>query len=305
MTMKVASQPFTRTRVVLALLATTVLFACSAASASAVDVTLRIEGDGSNVFNGSVSTSAGSVKTTNDGGCADDATPPASISKATATTAVASWAAGAGVAYNTQYGGTYLCRVGSLIASDYNPDPSVLQKFWLMKINNHVKSSGGSYLTGSTELQPGDEVLFYWTDNTAEGAPTLAVDLPRAVQTGSTASGTVYKYNSNTDERTAAAGATVSMNGSSVTSGADGRFSLAFPTAGYQLVTATAAGAVRGSGRVAVTDAPIVPVVKKSAKERRAEARRKCLRTYKWHRKSSPRYKKCAAKANRIGKSGK
>jgi hypothetical protein len=302
MTMKKATTP-SRLRVAFALLATTVLFALAAAAAGATNVTLRIEGDGSTIYNGPVSTNARSVKTTNDGACGDDATPNASISKPTAVTALADWAAGSGTAYNSQYGGTFVCRIGSLIASDYNPDPAVLQKFWLLKINNHVKTPAAAYYTGATELQSGDEVLFYWTDNTEDGAPTLAVDLPSTVQTGTTATGTVYKWNSYTDERTAAAGASISLDGGApITAGSDGKFSLAFPTSGSHLVTTMASGAIRGSERVNVTDAPVIPPTVKTVKQLRVEARRKCLRTYKWHRTSSPRYKKCVAKANKIGK---
>jgi hypothetical protein len=115
-------------------------------------------------------------------------------------------------------------------------------------------------------------------------------------------SGNVSSYDGNDDSKSAASGASVSGGSANATSAADGGVSLTFPTAGRYLVSATKSGAIRASAWITVTDAPVPPPVVKTPLQLRVAARRQCLRDYKWHRTSSPRYKKCVVKANRIGK---
>jgi hypothetical protein len=302
MTMKMAQLP-SRLRVVFALLATTVLFACAASTASAFVVNLRIEGDTETIYNGPVVAQEAIVKTTNNTGCQDDASPDAHLTKVTPTSIIGNWASSSGTVYNTQNAGNYLCRVGSLISDAYNPDYTVLQKFWMMKINEKTKTPEGGYLTGGTKLSEGDSVLWYWTNNFDYGQPTLAVDVPSIVQIGTTASATIYKYDSNDDSRSAAAGASVVLDGVTYTAGAGGKVSLPFSTLGAHLITTTLSGSIRASKLVTVTATPPPPPVKSTAQinqEKRVAARAKCRKVYK--SKKGPRYKKCLKKANAIGK---
>src|SRR4051794_18676387 len=91
-----------------------VVSALFAASASAINVKLRIEGSAGTVFNGNVNTGPRTVATTASGSCAADggsSTP----TFATPVTALADWSEAQvpAVPYNTRYAGTFLCQVGA------------------------------------------------------------------------------------------------------------------------------------------------------------------------------------------------
>lgn len=287
--MKKALTPSSARAVLLVLAAITIFASIGATSASAVNVTLRIETPSGTLYHGPINATPLQTNETADGDtCLPDATPKHNFTTATPVTAVAAWANANGVDYNTTYGGTFLCRVGAIVGN--------ANAFWLVKVNNLTQDPPGNYVTGGTTLKEGDEVLWFYTDDF--GKPTLSVKLPSAVQVGTTATGTVYAYDTNTDARTTVAGAAVKSDTTSTTSGADGGFSLTFPSVGTQIVTVNKGGTIRGSAFVNVTATP-VPALPTSF-EKRVAARAKCRKVYK--RQKGPRFKTCMKQANAIGK---
>jgi hypothetical protein len=294
MTMSFAGKPL-RAPVFIAVLAALIAVFAFAGSAGATSVKLRIETPSSTLFNGTVDTGPMTVDAAS-GNCGSKAAP-ASIGNPTALTAVYSWAASLGAsapALSAGYGGTYLCGIGSFVEAYPNGS-------WLLKLNNLDSPPPNGYVTFGDTLKAGDSVLAYYGDNSVTSS--LDISLPANANPGVPVTGIVSQYaNFAGDAKSGASGAAVSGGGASATAGSDGSFSITFPSAGTYLVTATKSGAVRGSRWITVDpSAPVIPV--KTDKQKRAEARRNCLRTYKWHRTSSPRYKKCAKKADRIGRS--
>jgi hypothetical protein len=273
------------------------ILAISSCAANAATANLRIEGSTETIFNGQVS--AGSASVPVSGG--DCSAPPAtSVAKSGATpiTALTAWATLTGSSYNTSYEGAFVCRIGDLTGND--------SPFWLMKINNK-KRDGSTTLNGSSPVSDGDSVLWYFTDS--DKRPTLSLDLPAAAQKGEPVKGTVSSFDGNNgDAKSTPSGVVVAGGGASGTSGSGGSVTLNFPAAGRFLVAATKSGSVRASTWITVTTDPVpdssttTTGTGVSDKQKRVLARRKCLRSYKWHR-YSPRYKRCVAKANRIGKS--
>jgi hypothetical protein len=234
--------------------ASTMILALSLApSAQATNVNLRVETLSGTVFNGPVNASGGTVKTTADSnGCSDDASPGVNYPAANSVTALAGWADASGVAYNTTFGGGFICKIGATVG-DKND-------YWLVKINNKTQNPPGTYIDGTTPLNDGDSVLWYFTDSFAK--PTLALSLPPVVQVGTTVSGSIARYDSLDDSKSTPAGVSIDGDGASTTSSADGGFSIAFPAVGVYTVSATFAGAIRASAVVNVTaePAPLIPL---------------------------------------------
>lgn len=272
--------------------ATAALCCCFAATpAGAATVNLEIESLTGTVFNGQVSTTGASIKTTADSGCADDASSPVDSSGATPLTALATWATQNSTAFNTQYGGTYLCKIADVVNTN--------DAYWLMKINDKTQSSPGNYLLGTSPASEGDNVLWYYTDDYAKS--TLALELPAGFQTGVARQLKVVAYDGNDDSKSPISGATVNIDGAAAgTSGSDGSISLTFPAAGRFLVSATKSGSIRTSDWVTVTDAP-VPTLKQLNQVKRIAARAECKSKYA--SKSGVKYKLCVRAANKIGHS--
>lgn len=292
MTMSKALMPF-NLRTLLALSAVLLASLMIAGSAAAATVNMRIESLTGTMFNGQVTTTGGNVHTTASSTCENDASPDVNHSTPNSLTALAGWASANNVAHNTQFDGTFLCRVGDVIGG--------ATEYWLVKINNKTKA-GGDYLNGSTMIKDGDSVLWYFTDDYSK--KTLDVTLPATVQVGTAASGSVAAYDGADDSKSNVAGAAVNAEGASSTTAPDGSFQIVFPTAGRFLVQVTKAGMIRTSTWVTVTEqaAPVPPPAKTQAqlnKERRVAARAKCRAD-----KSATRSerKACVRAANRIGR---
>ncbi|MBJ7355449.1 MAG: hypothetical protein JHC98_11550 [Thermoleophilaceae bacterium] len=298
--MKKASLPLKRRAVLIALTAIFVFTALGASTASAISVKLRVEGASTTQFNGTVNTGPRFVPGGVDDptGCRANGTGQ-SFSSPNGLTALTDALGDGNVGTSGTFFsfGTLLCKVNSEI-------PTTAGGGWLFRINQTDSTAPNGYVTGTDPLSDGDKVLIYLSPSYGYFSSALELRLPEAAKPGQPVTGFVDSYSTADDSKSLGTGVTVSGGGASATSDANGGVSLTFPTAGRYLVTATRSGAIRGSQWVTVAaDAVVTPVTPpKTVKQLRAAARRKCLRAYKWHRTSSPRYKKCVARANRLGK---
>lgn len=233
------------------------LFALTAV-AHATSVKLRVETPNETFFNGVVDTGPRSVDTLS-GNC-DGSASSVPISKPTTITALADWVTGAAASaplFATGYGGSYVCRLGQY-AEDF-PNGS-----WLLKINNLDSPPPVGFVTAGDQLAEGDSVLVYYS--AGNPGSTLDLRLPVSAKPGEVVAGTVNSWtNFSGDVNTFAAGVTISGGGATATSGADGTFSVTFPSSGHFLVTAAIPGSVRGSAWItidplAVQQPPPVPI---------------------------------------------
>lgn len=294
-----ALRPSSLRALLIALAATLILASLGAATASAVNVNLRIEGQSATHFSGAVNTGPRSVPGgTATAGCAATTTAN-DFTDANTLTAIAD-AVGAGnmTTSGTAYGwGVLLCSVNGEISPDNLGG-------WYVRINQKDSTSTNGYVTATDKLSEGDSVVAYYAPSFGVYSASLELRAPGNAKPGEPVTAYVDSYNTSTDAKSNGSGVTVSGGGASSTTAADGSVSLTFPSAGRFLLTATKSGAVRGSAWITVDPAAVVTPVtpSKTDKQRRMEARRKCLRSYKWHRTSSKRYKKCVHRANRIGK---
>lgn len=269
-------------RLTLASLCALSLTLAAAGTAAAVNVDLRIEGATATLANTALDTGPRSVSRADSSCVADGGFVPSA--SATPSTAAADWAQSAGSTALVQDAGwgVFLCGLGGETGD-------ATGGWWLVKINNKTQDPPGTYLTGSTTLNEGDKVLWY-RDAAWPPAPTLDLVLPPKVGVGQSVTGRVDSYNSETDAASAGAGASIGGGGATATAGADGGFSVTFPTAGKHLVTAALAGSIRGSAVVevvseAVTPAPIDPPQRASANRfKRCNAK---------YGKGSPTHRRC------------
>ena len=267
-------------RLAASVLLTLALAAVGAASAGATTVNLRVEAPNETLFNGSVNTGARSVDDLSPN-CAGTTISSNAVSKPTTVTAVADWIAGLGFAapvYSTAYGAGFICQIGAYQKTETS--------YWLLKINNQDSPPPAGYVTASDQLFEGDSVLVYYSDGSLTGS--LDLKIPAAAKPGDLVSGVVNSWsNFSGDVKSAAAGVTVSGGGATTTTANDGSFSLSIAQPGSYLVSATNAGAVRGSAWItidpqAATPAPIVKInrfVKCNATySRHSRLHRRCVR---------------------------
>lgn len=303
MSMTKATMPLKPRAALIALAALFVLTAFGASTANAISVKLRVEGASTTQFNGTVSTTPRFVPGGVDDptGCRANGTG-SNFSSANGLTALTDALGEGNVATSGTFFsfGTLLCKVNGEI-------PATAGGGWLFRVNQTDSTAPNGYVTGTDPVSDGDKVLIYLSPSYGFFTSSLELRLPETAKPGEPVTGFVDSYDTGTDAKGIGSGVTVTGGGAAATSDAGGSVSLTFPTAGKFLVTATKSGAIRGSQWVTVAaDAVVTPVTPpKSIKQLRAVARRKCLRAYKWHRTSSPRYKKCVAKANKIGKKKK
>lgn len=254
------------------------LLAVFAASASAINVKLRIEGDTTTQFNGAVSTGprsvAGGVDSPN---CRANGTPN-DFTEPNALTAAADALGSAVTTSGTFYGwGTLLCSVNGETV------PSTLAG-WLIRINNKNNTAPGGFVTATTKLEEGDSVLFYMSPEFTTFGSSLEIKAPANAAPGQPITVLVDEYEHSGDTKSAASGVSVKAGGSSTTTAVDGSATLTFPASGKFLITATKSGAVRGSAWITVDPAtPASPIV-------RINRFVKCNRVY---RKRTKMHKRC------------
>jgi hypothetical protein len=192
-----------------------------------------------------------------------------------------------GLTYGTsgsRYGfGIAMCRIGS-----YGTVDNV--QSWSVKINNEGHPNGG-FVSGSTALKAGDDVLWYL------GGPnvtrTLALNLPATTPAGSSTSGKVTVYKNSDDSKAATViGAKIEGGGATANVRTDGAFNITFPEEGTYLVGASAPNAARTSEMITVTP-PLTPAQVASLVKKRVSACRKRYATGK--KKSAKKYKRCIA----------
>lgn len=192
-----------------------------------------------------------------------------------------------GLTYGTsgsRYGfGIAMCRIGSFGTVDN-------VQSWSVKINNQGHPAGG-YVSGSTVLKAGDDVLWYL------GGPnvtrTLALGLPAAAPAGSLVSGKVSVYKNSDDSKASTViGAKIEGGGATANVRTDGAFSISFPEEGTYLIGATAPNAARSSEMITIT-APLSSAQVSSLVKQRVSA---CRKKYgKGKKKSAKKYKRCIA----------
>lgn len=254
------------------------VLALFASSASAINVKLRIEGATSTQFNGVVNTGARSVQGGIDSpSCRSNGTPNA-FSEPNGLTAAADALGAAITTSGTHYDwGTLLCSVNGEAV------PTQLAG-WLIRINNKNNTAPGGFVTATTPLAEGDSVLFYMSPEFTTFGASLDLKVPANASPGQPITVLVDEYEHSGDTKSAASGVSIQSNGVSATTAADGSASVAFPSSGTFLVTATKSGAVRGSAWITIDPAtPATSIV-------RVNRFVKCNRVY---RKKTKKHKRC------------
>jgi len=138
--------------------------------------------------------------------------------------------------------------VQTIVGETHSGDPD----FWTLWVNNKFSQTG----LCSTELQPGDDVLFFVDrcenaqppDYTCQNPPVLplGVNSPSRARRGTSFTVTVVKYSPDGTPKPTA-GATVTGGQSPVTSGSDGRATVTLDHTGTSTLFATQSGAVKSA----------------------------------------------------------
>ncbi|MBJ7458068.1 MAG: hypothetical protein JHD02_02655 [Thermoleophilaceae bacterium] len=298
--MKKALKPLQSRVALIALAAILTLAAFGSATASAITVNLRVEGASATQFSGPVTTNARTVPGgTDTPACRADSTAPVFASP-NSFTAVADALGDANIATSGGfYGwGTLLCGINGEFPADTLGG-------WLVRINQQDSTAPNGYVTAADPLTDGANVLVFLSPSYGHFSSSLELRLPATAKPGVPVSGFVDSFDTSTDVKSAASGASVSGPGSSATAGDDGSFTMTFPSAGRFLVNATSKGAVRGSQWVTVAaDAPAVPVAPVTQKEinqkRRSVARANCRESIP--SKQGDEYVECVRTANQLGR---
>lgn len=214
------------------------LVGATSAAATPVTVNLRIEGSGTTLFEGPITTD-GKVVTTQAGGSHQcDGTQGAgnggNTPGGTPTTALDDAAGASGFtwdgSYDSGFGDFFVERVGS------DGQVGVFgSSFWSVSVNRKALSVGGCQF----RVNNGDEVLWDWTQYQA---PNLLLSAPAQAQVGRPVTVTVQQYDDN-GNLSPAVGA--SVNGA--TTDTSGNATLSFSSAGTQHFKATLTGANRSN----------------------------------------------------------
>lgn len=259
------------------------------AAAGPVTVNLRVETPTETLFNGAVSTAArlgdrgvNLAPSPPDPNTCTHATDPVTwgnlkqdVASATTLTAAADFADADGLDHIVKdFGwGRMLCGLGAYLGNN--------DAYWLVKVGNKSQNAGG-YVTADSEVQNGDEVLWYFTN--ALITHTLDLNLPAQAIAGETVTGSVTKFSNYSDASTPARGAAVEGGGASGVADVNGRARLKFAEPGSYLVSAAAGGATRGSD--------VIEVLEKPGPDAQSKARRVCAKYRRGWRKYNKRYKK-------------
>ena len=214
------------------------LVCCASASAAPVTVNLRVEGSGSTVFDGPVTTDAGTVTTAAGGSHKCDGTNnhTANTPGATPTTALDDAAIAHGFTWDGSYSTSFDDFLVERIATDGVVGGPFTGNFWDLIVNRLPAQTGGCQI----RLNDGDQVLLEWQDGSKpnlqlSSAPTVAVGQPLDV--------TVQQYGAD--------GVLAPASGASIegqTTGSDGHAGVIFGTPGTQHLQATRSDAVRSNG---------------------------------------------------------
>ncbi len=298
--MQKALTPF-RTRVALLALAAVITFAgFGAVNANAITVNLRVEGATKTLFSGSVVTGGRSVPGSTDRPECRANTTPASFASPNTFTAIADAVGESNIASSgTYYGwGTMLCAVNGEFPADTIGG-------WLVRINQQDSTAPNGYVTAADPLTEGSSVVAFLSPASGAFDSSLELRLPTTAKPGVPVGGFVDSFDTATDVKSSGSGAAVTGGGANATAGADGGFSITFPSEGKFLVNATASGAVRGSQWVSVAaDAPALPVLQATQKEinqkRRSVARANCRKANP--SKKGDEYVECIRTANNLGR---
>jgi hypothetical protein len=234
---------FNRTKSALTLALLVPAAAASAAQAAPVTVDMRVEAEGSTLFDAPVTTDGHNVATAAAGPTAHkcDGTngfPPANPSPGPSATAALDDAARLGGfsfdgPFDTGFDDFFIQRIG--------PDTNTAQKFWGVFRNSVASNVGGC----QTRVRQGDEVLWAYA---AFGSAPLRLSGPDTGTTGRPV--TLRVTNGETDAPEA--GAAVS----GATTGPDGSASLTFSAAGIYRLKADRANAIRSNTLVLCVDPP-------------------------------------------------
>lgn len=300
MTMKKALTPLQSRAVLIALAAVFILTALGASGASAITVNLRVEGATKTQFSGTVSTTARSVPGGTDRPeCRANSTAP-SFATPTPITAIADAVGDGNIATSGAFYGW-----GTLICGVNGEFPADTLGGWLVRINQQDSTAPNGYVTAADPLTEGSNVLVYLSPAYGAYSSSLELSLPTTAKPGVPVGGFVDSFNNTTDAKSPASGAAVSGGGASATVGADGAFSITFPSAGKFLVNASASGSVRGSQWVTVTaEAPATPILPLTQKQinqkRRSVARANCRKQVPSHKGNE--WIECIRTANQLGR---
>ena len=230
-------------------LAGLLLLLTAAPAASAVDVSVRVEGDNATLVQQIVVTPSSSVKvdkTASGGTTCDGAKGGGALELATG----GDWG---GKAFS--FGGPPSQAV-EFIKGEAHPfsDPS---QFWAFSVNNASSPVG----VCDYEPQQGDELLFYAACGTAKSgcfdADPLDAVAPATAAPGATFAVRVDEYTSpfgKVPTKAPSAGATVTGGGATATTGADGRATVSLATRGPNVLTVSKGSRVRDEVSVCVTD---------------------------------------------------
>jgi hypothetical protein len=217
-----------------------ILLAC-AAPAPAANVTFRVEGASSTLVPETpLQTPAAAFAKDGTNSC-----PGGTVYGALETATAGQWS-------GTYFGSFSDYSVTTIKGETYDfstPD------FWAFTVNNKEIFTGPC----NTVAQNGDEILYFVSRCEVGPPPDFAcqnppvrplglLDVPQAANKGESFGVRVVTYDGN-GVATPASGATVAGDGVSATTGADGRATLAAPSAGVLTLKATKAGAVRTAGK--------------------------------------------------------
>ncbi|MGH2906508.1 MAG: hypothetical protein ACRDKI_07025 [Solirubrobacterales bacterium] len=258
----------------------TIVAACSvfAASASATNVNLRVEGTAGTFFSGPVSTNGGSVPgdPANGAYCHSNTTPNVYGAANGLTAVVAALGAANVTTSGTNYSwGVQLCSI--------NGEGTPASGGWLTKINNKSASLPAGFASATDPLSEGDTILFYRITSYVGTDASLDLKLPANVPPGQSIATQVNEWADSNDAKSAPSGVTVSGGGATATTDSNGQANLVFPASGKFLVTAEKSGKIRGSAYVTVDPAAPAPIV-------HINRFVKCNKTYK---KSSRMHRRC------------
>jgi hypothetical protein len=213
-----------------ALVGLLLFFGCAPALAAPVNVNLRIEGSGSTVYEGPVTTDA-KVVTTAAGGSHECAGPGGTPTTALDDASIAHGFTWDG-SYNSSFHDFFIERIGSDgTVGSFDPAGN----FWDLIVNRATAETGGCQIA----LNAGDQVLLEWQDGTK---PNLQLTAPASAQVGQPIDVFVQQYGAN--------GVLSPANAAGVagaTTGADGHGTVTFTTPGIQHLKATRADAVRSN----------------------------------------------------------
>jgi hypothetical protein len=215
------------------------LVCCASASAAPVTVNLRVEGSGSTVFDGPVTTDAKTVTTAAGGSHKCDGTNnhTANTPGATPTTALDDASIAHGFTWDGSYSSSFDDFLVERIAGDGGVGAPFTGNFWDLIVNRLPAQTGGCQI----RLNDGDQVLLEWQDGSKPNLQLSAA--ATTVQTGQPLDVTVQQYGAD-GTLAPAAGATVAGQ----TTAANGQASVIFGTAGTQELKASRSDAIRSNG---------------------------------------------------------